>query len=1072
MRYSTALQRGGMFRDEPEVLKGLMDRDVPLALAMQAFNSYSATKQQQVAKHLANAGYSATTEKKVDQSGYFNKTAKWDQEFKDRHADDNDSGGPFGWLADAVLWAGESIAQPAFEGLTWAYNRTIGAPMAAGGADEAASEGVGALSALGAARQAIKNSGPSIPGVREVTGAVEGAVEGVVNTAEGYYRIGTGDTTDTQMQDIRNAGLDPAKFSDRVNFYSQDYGERRGPVNDSDVQWLKGLKRWSDDDVDAARELVTSGAMEDLSRSFPALSPQAQDFALRVNKDQKAQLLLEAMSDTTQNSLGGRVIRHAAPDAAPGDWFGPGSVSRGVAAAVAETVATWHIDPAVLAAKGYKAVKAAKYGVAGLPAEKIDRTIQMLKASNDDYTPKGATASRFHDAMQTADDIVTTGVATPEAAKMRASWIRRFPGYDKTLDLLIGQRAGSVGQIRARTIDEAKGEVRHAADAGRDVNPWVMDASPDGKPLWRFTNDDGTKLSPEEMAQQRAKVAEELSTFIVLDAYASGREITGSRLLLPGQMSLNGKLRDTIAPVLEAFTRRDKSLLKQLSATGKKPIDMDDFVVSDATGRWDQLVNPEAAEWLRNNYTFGITHAFSRGWRNFEKTFSNKVIMPSSPDSVKVYRELVSQFMPKRQAQMVTTQYAAANPAERWVMTRQTIGSLLNTMNLRNTPEAQKIVSQLTKGLVPEGEFINGYKVGVNEYYTTPNGNNIRVGDMQMPAAVHPWQLSEGVELPNWRELRGLANRNAVLNAVTRTTDGQMANALVRLWKSSKVTTWSNMARQGIELELFNAWRQPGVLAQHRKARKAVKADILNRKVNDHDLERLANSVNNLTPDDLHSLEKVRRSEPEKYVQTVTAMLERDGFSKGAAEVMARLGSDVDLTEYGEFLASGSERRVRHLAMVGPWDRLRKIRAARHEKKGGDIEDTPLSKHLDGEMAQQMLEASAKQFGTAAESYAWNMAERSTHVQRERIADAAGRNISFRPVKVVNAYEWGDTTPHLWAAELGRRQADPIGELAMRVIARQHLERRADTSRPKLPGEQSVDVKKLAADLIEQEGCW
>lgn len=1042
-------------------MQSLLNKQVPLALGMQAFNAYAATKQDQVAKRLANAGYSSgTTEKKA--SNYFNKTAEWDAENKRRDEEANSGpGGVLGLVSDAVLGVGElatNIGTAGLEGVTWAYNRTVGAPLAAGYSTDTDLD---------------KAANAAIPGFGPIFGGAASVGMGIINWGEGVGRIIGNDVSDAQRLDVERAGLDPDRIGDRINFYAQDYGERRGPVNDSDVQWLKGMKRWTEADVDAAREIVTSGAMEDLSRSFPALSPDAQSLVMRASKDEKVTQLLEAMGDTTQNSFGGRMIRATTPDAAPGDWFGPGSVSRGVASAAADIIATWHLDPAVLAAQGYKAVKAARYGVAGMPAEKVDKTVQALKMSHDDFAPRGALAVRFDQAMDTADQIVTKGVSTQEAAKLRASWIRRFPGYDKTLDLLIGQRAGSVGPIRARTLDEAKGEVRHAAESGRDVNPWVLDTTSDGKPMWSFTNADGTKATPEERALARTKAAEELSTFIVMDAYASGREITGSRLLLPGQMSLNGKLRDKLAPVLEAFTRRDASVMKQLKVVGKKPIDLDGHVLADETGRWDQLVSPDSAEWLRNNYTFGITHVFSRGWRNFEKTFSNKTILPTSPDSPKVFGQLVSQFMPKRQAQMITTQYAAANPAERWVMTRQTLGSLLNVMNLRNTPESQKIVDQLTKGLVPEGEYINGYKAGVREYYTTPDANNIRVGDLKMPAAVHPWQLSEGIELPNWRELRGLANRSALLNAITRTSDGQAANALVRLWKSSKVTTYSNMARQGIELELFNAWRSPGVLKEHRKARKAVKADILNRKVNDNDLERLANAVNTLTPDDLDALEAVRRTKPETYVKTVSSMLEKDGFSPRMAETMARLGQDVDLSEYGEFLASGSERRVRHLAAAGPWDRVRKIRAARAERKGGNIEDTPLSKHLDDEMTQLMLEGAAKQFGSAAEAYAWNMAERSTHTERQRITDAAGRNISFRPVKITNGYQYTtDTNAHLWAAELGRRQADDIGELAMRVIARQHLAQLDDAARPKAKGETVIDTKKLVADLIEQEGCW
>lgn len=1065
MRYSTVLQRGGMFRNQPEIVKSLLDKQVPLALAMQSFNSYSATQAKQTAKHLSTAGFSSTNEENAARPGYLNKTDEWGEADKKLANADNDfGGGLLGGLAsgfDAFARGFTNVGSKVIEGTTWAWNRSVGAPFAAGSSSD---------SAVDDALQGANDWVDRIPVAGALASLGLGAVEGAANWVEGLGRVyAPGSVSDEQQrQDMRAAHLDPSRIGDRINFYSQDFGEVVAPISNEHIEKIKGLKRWSPEDVDAAREIIVSGAMDDLSRSYSALSPEAQGLIARASKSPNVEDLLNAVGDGSQNTLGWGVLKGFVPDQyqKPGQFWEPGSVSRQVASAATELIVTWHMDPTVVASQGVKAVRAMRYGVGGVAAEKIDNTIQMLKASDDLHAPKGALARRFDEAMQTADDIVTVGVSTPEAAKARASWIRRFPGYDKTLDLLIGQRAGTVGPIRARTLNEAKGEVKHAAEGGRDVNPWVLDASADGKPMWAFTKTDGTKATPEERALARANAAEELSTFIVMDAYASGREITGSRLLLPGQLSLNGKVRDKLAPVLEAFNRRDMSVIKQLKETGKKPIDLNGHVLADEQGRWDHLVNPESAEWLRNNYTFGITHMFSRGWRNFEKTFSNKTILPSSPDSVKVYKELVSQFMPKRQAQMVTTQYAAANPAERWVMTRQTIGSLLNVMNLRNTPEAQKIVDQLTKGLVPQGEYINGYKAGVREHYTTPDGNYIRVGDLKMPAAVHPWQLSEGVELPNWRELRGLANRNAVLNAVTRTADGQAANAMVRAWKASKVTTYSNMMRQGLELELFNAWREPGVLGAHRAARKAVKADVLNRKVNDHDLERLANAVNNFTPDDLAQLEVTRRSKPETYVKTISAILERDGISPRMAETMARLGQDVDLTEYGEFLASKSERRARHLAAIGPWDKVRRARAIRHERKGGNVEDTPLSKHLDAEMAQQMLEGAAKQFGSAADAYAWNMAERATHTDRARITDAAGRNISFRPVKVVNAYEWGDTTPALWAAELGRRQSDPIGELAMQFIAKRALADVTEAARPKVQGEVAVNVAQNIADEL------
>lgn len=1063
-----------------------MDKNVPLALAGRAFDAYSATRQAEVDKKIAGAGFE-TSEPSVakKEAGGLQNLQGMSQEERQKWALDklheSDSSGPFGFLSDvgdaisgAVSWTSSKVA----EGSTWLYNRLVNAPYAAGAATpiDFSSGGDGSYSmfdALKGVETYNKEHQPNVPVLSNVVNAVGEVEKYPLNWATGGYRLATGQMSDAQRKDIQSGGLNPDSLGDRVNFYSQDYGDARAPVNDADVQWLKGLGKYAPADVDAAREVVTSGALDNLSQNFSALSPRAQDFVLRVSNDPNANELLTAMADSSQNSLGGRIVRAALPDQAPGEWFGPGTTSRGILGAIAEVAATWHLDPAVLAAKGYQGWKAARWGVGGQAAHRLDETTQMLKASDEAFAPKGAVAKRFDEAMQTAEDIVQAGVSTPEAAKLRASWNRRYQGYDKTLDVLIGQRTGAIGAVRARTIEELSDEAKAAANKARGVQPYTIDVSPSGQPLWRFSDDEGKALSPEERATQRAKVADQLADFILLDAMGSGRELVSSRLLLPGQLSINGAIRDKITPVLEAFSRRDASVMKQLKETGKKPIDLNGHLLADEKGRWEQLVSLQGTEWLRNNYTFGLTHAFSRGWRNFERTFSNKVILPTSPDSVKVFGQLVSQFMPKRQAQMMTTMYAGANPAERWVMTRQTIGGLLNTMNLRNTPEAQKIVDQLTKGLVPEGEYIQGYKAGARESYTTPDNNFIRVGDLKMPAAVHPWQLSEGVELPNWRELRQLANRNAVMNTITRTSDGQTANALIRVWKSSKVTTWSNMFRQGGELAAFTAWVDPAVVKGYREARRAVKADVLTRKVNNHDLERLANHVNNLTPDDLADLEHIRRTKPEKYVETVSTMLQRDGgFKPGAAEVLARLGQDVDLLENAEFLASTSESRVRRLAMLGPLDRLRRFRAARAEAKGGKLTDSPLDEYLDSEMAANMLEAAAKQFGSAAESYAWNMAERSTHVDRQRITDAAGKNISFQPVKIVNGYEWADTNPTLWAAELGRRQADPIGNLTMQWIARRALADVDEAKRAKVPGEIAPDldaltVQQMAKDLEE-----
>lgn len=1036
IRYSTAVQRAGLFKDEPEIVSAFVRNRVPLALAMRSFDAYSAAKHESVKRSVEESGFTgksleANIMTKEEQAAKAQEHAQ-----KQLEGGLDDGGGFFGFLGDVGTaigkgfgWAGEQIAGGA--NAVW---QTLTMPLTVGYANETSFD-----RDLQQANQDIAG----IPILSEIAGVGSALAGGVVNFGEGLYRLASGDYTPEQQADIKRSGDRP------FNFYFQRLSEKKSPVSDTDVNWLKGLNKHAPEDVDAAREIVTTGALEDLARSMPALSPRAQDLILRVNTDPKASELLGAMADTTQTTIGGRMVRQVAPNAAPDEFLGPGTMSRAITAAVAEVIATWHVDPLVLAAKGYQGVRAGRYAVdlaSTAKSDALDHTVQMLKASDDNFAPKGATAKRFDQAMDTVDQMVTAGLNTPEAAKMRQSWIRRYQGYEKTLDTLLGMRTGAIGELRLRTMDEAAKDAKAAAETTTNVRPWVIEATGDGKPLWRYTREDGTKLTAEERALERSKVASELSAFIVADAYASGRELTGSRLLLPGQLSINGKIRDTIAPVLEAFNRRDRSVMKQMKEVGNKPIDLDGHVMSDEVGRWDQLVSPESAEWYRNNYTFGITHSLARNWRAFEKTFSNAVINPADPGSVQTFQRLVSQFMPKRQAQMVSTQYAGANPAERWAMTRQTLGALINTMNMRNTPAAQRIVDQMTKGLVPADSALDDLVTGAKEWYTTPDNNFIRVGDFKMPGAVHPWQVTEGVQLPNWKEMRSLANRNWVYNAVTRTSDSDTANNLVRLWKASKVTTWANMQRQALEGFAFTAWRDPKVYTEYRKARKAVKAAVLTGRVDTNDIKRLVAKTNNLDAKDLATLEKVRKSEPEKFVGTVRDLLAKNGYEPGAAEVLARMGQDVDVAEFWGSL------KVNHintgwLAMMGPMDSLRRWRAERHARKGGEILDTPLERYLDGELVSQMTQAHARQLGNAAESYAWNTAERVHNSNRQLVVDGAGRGISMRPVQVNNAYEWlgakGDATAGVWSAELGRRLGDQTGKAAAQLLAFQYLARKS-----------------------------
>lgn len=1060
IRYMTAIKHAGLFRDEPEMISAFTNARVPLALAMRSFQPYQSAKTKSLEAMAGGAGYSSNTmERNVASSVQSREEAAHKvEEMLD--APRHQGGGLLSWLGDvgqhignAFSWAGGK----AMQGLNAAF-QTAYMPATVGYAND-----TGLDRTLDLATRT--NPNPLAQAALSLTGFV-------TNYGEGAGRLASGALTDTQKQDIARGGGDPSSFASRFSYYFTDLGEKRTPVSDSDVQWLKGLGKYNPADVDAAREIVTSGALDDLTRSMPSLSPQAQDFMYRTSTDRDRQELLQAMADTSQTSFGGRMIRNAAPDAKPGDWWGPGTLSRGIASATADMIASWSLGPEVLALKGATMWHNAKWLVRTGTADTFDNMVQMMKVSDDAFKPEGKVAVRFDQAMQTAEDIVLnlqkqTPEGFAEARRLRESWQRRYPGYESTLDVLQGQRTGTVGSLRIRQAGREQIEdSTEAAKYRTETRPWVIDQTGKGTPFWRFTREDGTKLSDEERAHERAKVADELAAYIWSEAVGSGRELQKSRVLLPGQLSLNGKLRDVATPVLEAMGRRDRSVMKQLKETATKNVDLNGNVAVDEFGRWDTLVSRDAAEWYRNNYMYGGTHAMARAWRNFEHTFSDKVIIPSDPNSVKTFEQLTSAFMPKRQAQMVATQYAGASPAERRVMIKMTATAMANVMNLRNSPRAQHMVEQVTKGLIPADDLgVNAAKAGAHEQYTDPIDNFVKVGDHQVASAVHTFQLDEGIQLPNYRVLRYLQNRNVIQDLVTGTVDSAAVNAALQAYKVSKTGTTSNLLRQLLELDVFTPWRDPESIPKWLRARQATKASIIAGRVDKRDLQRLSSQINEMSPSDLDTLELARRTMPGAYHDTVTTLLIKNGFEPGAADVLSRLGQTVDIREFMGSLKFDGPFRPKWLALMSGWDNMRRVRAQRLQEKAGSITDTPFDEFLDNESVIAMTQGSMTRLGWAAETGAFSRTDNMINQNRQMVINGTTNGLTFRPLAITNGYKWqtADINPALWASNLEPRLIDDIGSVAMRLIAQRALVKKGLEKKLGEAGGELPDVDAIAA---------
>jgi hypothetical protein len=393
-------------------------------------------------------------------------------------------------------------------------------------------------------------------------GSVLGFVGGVTNTVEGAGKIigggWVGDVSSEQQGDMRRAGYDPDSAASRYAYYFQTLGNKRSPVSDETVTRLKADDRWAPADVDAAREIVSSGAFNDLARSVDSLSGGARELLRRAGSDKNAELLLKAMADHSQMTFGGDMVEKWAPDTKAGDWYGSGSTSRMVGAALADLVGYWYADPLVALGSGSRVIRGAdaanptnfltRRWAYGVNAQSIDDVVTAIRATDDDFKPLGAVATRFDQAMEKADQIVRlqqSGKAEDaiDAGKQYAEWTKLYPSMRPAFDTLLGMRTGAIGKLTLREGKDATKEATRAVDSGRNVAPWMVDAPADGKPLWSLTDDTGAALDAEARAQQRAKIADEMGAFVLMEAHASGRELTNGRLLLPGQMSLNGATR-------------------------------------------------------------------------------------------------------------------------------------------------------------------------------------------------------------------------------------------------------------------------------------------------------------------------------------------------------------------------------------------------------------------------------------------------------------------------------------------------------------------------------------------------
>lgn len=1038
LRFAATANYDGMFRDEPEVLQAFINADVPYSVAHRTMAEISRQKMRIQRELMNQAGYTDASRPQgaIDGEVEAAKESKPNPLIvpatqmaitnATKNLDPRKEQGFFGNIVDA----GKSVVGALGEGLQASFS-PVAVPLAAGSAQQNTAQ-----------EEWLRNNDviKSIPIVGQTGVAL---AEGVIDYAKGLTNIlgvsSSGGISDAQKKDMRDAGYDPDSLVSRYSYYYKSFNGKRTPVAENDIEKLKN--KFNPLKVEMARELVVSGYFEDPIRNIGGLSPEAQQYARTLASappDGDDAKLIKAMQDSSSLSYGGKLA----------DRFGmeQGSTSRLVTSAGADLVAFWYVDPLVGATAGWRAIK---YGLRGVDANNIEKVTSMLAASADNFAPKGFNAKRFDETLRTIDRTYNLGQAgrVSEAAAELEKFRLLHPDMMGVYDTLMAMRSGAITRVRPREGAEQLREATQAGKAKRTQQPFIFDSAPIGKekPMWKLSDDADADIPLEVSAKARAQLADDMGMYVWYEAITSGRPLYNGKMLLPGQIAVNRRLRSTFQTVRNAYTRSDRKFSRMLdeSAKARERVDLNGDVIADDVGNAEILTDRFAQQWVKDHYTgslksptLGIGKSFGKAWKYFEQTFSGRTINFDSPEATESFRRWVVQFLPKRHAYALTNEFAQANPAARFGMFQQTVVASLNAAGMRNTPAARRTIDKMLKGIAPRDDTFG--RVGAPlETYTDPINNTIKIGDADVASAVHSYQLNTGVTLPNLRELKRVINRSSVLGYAAGALNNNTFDMVTRAWKVSKVANPANMVRQLSELYTFTIARDPSVIGDVASARYMLKAMKGQAKADVNDLKRVAGKLEDVVdePTLARMDEAIRTGDTATYHGIILDALKANGVEGRTAEILARMGETVDIRG---LVPSGLTKTA--LAMAGPLDWLRRARAARATKLDlpGKF-DSPWAKELDDLALEQYLKASFDNLGAAADNYVL-MGENLGQGIRDNVTEGVAAGFGYRVPRVPNSFKWADNpSVQQWTESIQRVQSDELANLLLRRIALEHV---------------------------------
>lgn len=931
----------------------------------------------------------------------------------DKPKKEDEGGGVFSAIGDLFQGAwnvGKGIFDGVMEGLNF-ISSPLHAPLRAGMAQEDTALERGLKSGLATTDQQSKaneilSKHGLLPAVNPL-GVAGAAAEGAIDWAKGAGTLIAGGVPGSQRADMGRAGLDPTSFIDRWRWYMDQESSPGRVVIEDAVADLK--QKYSPEKVDLARQVITSGVLEDIGR-VSGLSREAQTFlhGIQANGDKEGGTILSTLASASAATMGAELA----------DYMGleRGTTKRTAVEVVGDLAAYWYLDPLVLGSKGFRALKYNRYGVHFDPDEVKAALVENTHVARrwDDILDR---VDKIH-VMDQAGDAV--GAAT-EFSKFQTLHKDVMPLYD----LLSGMRSGAV---KGTLFRAPEGKIKDLADLDVIGLDRVDDAAA-RTPLFSLRSNVADEVTDETRTAARAAIADQIGDAILAHAIADGRPIIGGKLLMPGQINVTSRVKTALTPFVDKVLGQKGSLFKQLEeAKGKGLID---FTKADTESAAHVLASRQGGEWIHENYTKGGLRARMSMTLSRMGTFSDKAILKFDGESTKTFHDFVRFFMPRGQSAFLAQQWAKADPAARKALWENTVDALGNARGIGRSPAAQDFWRQQLKG--KEANLKHGD--AVNEAYSTPASDLIDTPSGKLAAAMYSTQMADGVALPSIIDIVKNTQKVGLMSMLTGLSHSRLVDTATRTLKVGQVATTSNMLRQALESRVWQAMETPSSALRATGARLGVAGSRATERANINEAVRQARSI--VRSDEIDELVELNAlGKRKEYLDRIEGIVTAAG-AKRTGTLNRLLEAGVDVEEIAKL------RGATRLTLTWPVDLVRRLRGTTY---------APAAKHFSAEpeawvdeatrhAVESYAEGAMRSIGGAREAYAHGsgLADDLDYIQDGL---KAGHRLSAVRLKNTMGHlgTAGDTGAIRWADALGARLNDPVGAPVAQSIAQSFLD--------------------------------